>query len=169
MMDDGGWWVVVMVVQQVGWAFLWALASLGVSTNGTTKTLTSITGQSFPLSQCITYTTTGPDTTFSPSCLSGNHDCYKCVCGSGSVVVWDNAPCFNYRFYFGTYFLMLLGFLWACAVIKNIVHCTVSGAVAMWWFSGERVGGFWLTLLMGRGVVVLAVVVVVVLVVVIQK
>lgn len=107
-----------------------------MSTNGTTKTLVSDAGQAFGLSQCTTYTTMGPDVTFSPSCVSAG-TCNKCVCGPDGVVVWENAACFTYRFYVGSYVVMLLGFLWACAVIKNIVHCTISGTVAMWWFAGE--------------------------------
>lgn len=35
--------------------------------------------------------------------------------------------------------LMLVSLFWGQQVIQNIVHCTTSGTVASWWFSGETV------------------------------
>ena len=51
-------------------------------------------------------------------------------------MVYDQSVCFSYRLRAGYFVLLVLVFTWCCTVIKNVMHCTVSGTVGVWWFSG---------------------------------
>ena len=124
---------------QVGWGILWALALVGAATNADLTTLKDpVSGTVFSMSQCTTYETLGPNANFTSTCLKAGEVCMKCVCGSGegAVTMWEGRTCFAYKLYAGWLVVLLLGFLWGCAVIRNVGHCCVAGTVGTWWVSG---------------------------------
>ncbi|TFJ83943.1 hypothetical protein NSK_005038 [Nannochloropsis salina CCMP1776] len=132
-----------LLLLQVCWGILWALALMGAATNADLATLRDpVSGQVYPMSQCTTYETLGPNGNFTAACLHTGQTCLKCVCGSGisAVTVWEDRSCFAYKLYAGWLVVLLAGFLWGGAVVRNVGHCTVSGTVGTWWVSGRERG-----------------------------
>jgi hypothetical protein len=121
------------LICQVAWSVVWGMAVLGVATNAGTRVIKA-DGQTYAASQCATYETAGPDVSFSGTCTSAG-TCVKCVCEGRTVI--DGSGCFSYKLYAGGLVTLLLAFVWCYTVLKNIVHCTVSGTVGKWWFLGK--------------------------------
>ncbi|GAB5034162.1 choline transporter [Nannochloropsis oceanica] len=128
-----------LLLLQVGWGVLWALALVGAATNADLTTLKDpVSGTVYSMSQCTTYETLGPNANFTSTCVTAGEVCMKCVCGSGAeaVTMWEGRVCFTYKLYAGWLVVLLLGFLWGCSVIRNVGHCCVAGTVGTWWVSG---------------------------------
>jgi hypothetical protein len=129
-----------LLLCQVLWGLLWALALVGAATNADLTTLRAPNGTLYSMAQCTTYETPAPNANFTATCgaTPQGATCVKCVCGAGAdaATVWEGAACFSYRLYAGWLVVLLLGFLWGCAIIRNVGHCTVAGTVGTWWVSG---------------------------------
>jgi hypothetical protein len=123
----------ITLIAQVVWSITWAAAVMGSATNESTRQI-HYDGHTYDMARCTTYSIMGPNVNFTSTCTAAA-TCLKCVCDGTTVN--SNGACFTYRLNGTAYFFLLVGFIWACTVIKNIVHCTVSGAVASWWFAGK--------------------------------
>lgn len=131
-----------LLLAQVLWGILWALALVGAATNADLTTLRAPDGALYNMGQCTTYQTPAPNANFTEACglAPMGATCLKCVCGAGGgaapVTLWEGRGCFAYKLYAGWLVVLLLGFLWGCAIIRNVGHCTVAGTVGTWWVSG---------------------------------
>jgi hypothetical protein len=64
------------------------------------------------------------------TCASGS--CHACIC-DGSVIASSSQVCRHEQLYISSYFFLLLSLFWTSTICANIVHCSVSYAVAHWW------------------------------------
>jgi hypothetical protein len=117
---------------KVFWCFLWILAAYGVATNEAVTTL-SQGSHSYDLGSCTTYTYYDDITLGGVDITCSRFSCSLCMC-SGHIVSYS--PCFTGRVNYYKYFVLLVSLYWTCAVLSNVVHVTVAGAVAHWWQQG---------------------------------
>jgi len=120
----------LMLALQIVWCTIWSVALLGSATNLDDRLIT-VRGVDYELDRCYTYSARGPNLDFSPYCSSAKM-CFKCVCGDDTV--YKSKPCIKAKVDVGHYIFLLLNLIWGTTVIRNVVHVTISGAVASWWF-----------------------------------
>jgi len=130
----------IVLLLQISYCILWALAVLGVATNEASANYISGGGKTFHLSQCATYRYSNviplPGGSYL-DCGSVGGSCQACVCDGGTVVSNNNTPCFTASLNSGAYFGLSLCLLWTCSVLSNVVHTTVAGVVASWWAQSD--------------------------------
>ena len=120
----------LIVFVQICWQFVWTLAMIGalLPQNGFSITQG---GETYGEFEC-------------DSQFSYQHDSYVCVCAhqgaatEGTTMAWGR--CQASAGPGGLLFLLLVSAFWGSLVLQYIVHCTASGVVAEWWFTG-RWGG----------------------------
>lgn len=127
-------YAIIVLLMQISYCILWALAALGVATNEASANYITGGGKTFHLSQCATYKYSNvvhlPGGNYLDCGVVGG-SCLACVCDGGTIV--SKSTCFTPSFNGGAYFGLLLCLLWSCSVLSNIVHTTVAGCVASWW------------------------------------
>ena len=109
---------------QVLWCVLWSLALFGAASSSRADTV-SIGGQSYEMDQC-TYVEASDNDAVPVGCYCG---------GSASGrTPYKEGSCTEYSMNGGVYFIMLISFYWGATTIANVIHATVAGATATWWF-----------------------------------
>jgi len=114
----------IMLVQ-ILWCVLWCLALYGTISDPDADSVT-INGDDFDLDDCYQVTSTTDEVNKPTGCYCGNEsdsDPHK------------DGDCIETSINGGIWFLMLVSFYWGVTTISNVVHCTVAGAVATWWFN----------------------------------
>lgn len=119
---------------QVLFSILWGIAAVGYATSSNEVTIHAH-GLVFNVEECTTYIYSDqlsiPD--YGTLTCSDSSSCRACVCDGNYI--WSHS-CASPKLYGWAYFWLLLSLFWTSAVIANIVHCTVSAAVAKWWRVG---------------------------------
>ncbi|ETW04546.1 hypothetical protein H310_03777 [Aphanomyces invadans] len=113
------------LIVQIAWVFAWAFAVVGI-TNKMTETSTPAPT---PLSATLS---NGRRCSSSLQCFSNY--CFNAVCQEPNVFATLKSTSYV------AYFFLLLSFFWGVQVFKNIIHATVAGTVATWWFSSDSKG-----------------------------
>ncbi|RQM29073.1 hypothetical protein B5M09_002014 [Aphanomyces astaci] len=115
----------VFLLVQIAWVFVWAFAVVGITnklTENSTPAPTSRTATVASGGRCIA----------SAQCLTNY--CTSGVCKEPNVYAQLKSTSYV------AYFFLLLSFFWGVQVFKNIIHATVAGTVATWWFSSDSKG-----------------------------
>jgi len=118
----------LVIFVQICWQFVWTLALMGalVPQNGFSI---NQGGETYGEFEC--------DTQF-----SYQHNSYVCVCAHQGAATEGTATtalgrCKASSGPGGVLFLLLVSAFWGSLVLQYIVHCTTSGLVAEWWFTGR--------------------------------
>lgn len=131
----------LVVFCQLVWQFVWTLALVGALLPQKGFTVTQ-GGNTYGEFECETD-------------FSYLHDSYVCVCSHNGAEEGETTTALG-RCHVSSgpgfiLFLLLVSMFWGSVVLQYIVHCTTSGVVAEWWFTGtvdkgkgkeEREGGW---------------------------
>ena len=125
-----------LLVQSIQFMFIlvWCLAVYGFATNYDDNYIySSNNNQWYNLKQCTTYEYTNNFELTSGISLSceNNNNCQSCVC-NGSLV-YNNKSCFVMKIYPAVYMFLLFSLFWSSSVLSNVVHCSTSAIISIWW------------------------------------
>ncbi|CAK4626958.1 hypothetical protein LEN26_011573 [Aphanomyces euteiches] len=116
----------LFLIVQAAWVFAWCFAVVGITNKLTDQTpaqTTTVAPGGIPI---------GGRCQYQSECASNY--CVSRVCREPTVFTQLKGTSYV------AYFFLLVSFFWGMNVFTNIIHATVAGTVATWWFSSESKG-----------------------------
>ncbi|KAF0694844.1 Aste57867_14308 [Aphanomyces stellatus] len=113
----------LFLIIQIVWVFAWSISVVGISNKLTETTDSSVSTGTLAIGR-----------TCSSNAVCASNNCVNRQCSEANTFSQLKGSSY------AAYFFLLVSLYWGVQVFSNIIHATVAGTVATWWFSQDSKG-----------------------------